>query len=172
MQRDAGMGRGLARAGAQRERHTLPQGQPGEGAGEVEHNPPSGDLDAGPELEQPLAQEADLQGRCRRGGEPRAQRLEQDVGRGGEEDPKRVVMGDVALSVISFPETTLPGGGGVRENRHRVPIGSQPLDLPHGRFQFLAVGPSGGRDLKPSPPSGHPVWFALRGLMRVARALV
>ena len=67
----------LAGTGAQRERHTLPQGQPREGAGEVEHNPPSGDLDAGPEREEALPERAHLQPRCRRGGQPLAERLEQ-----------------------------------------------------------------------------------------------
>jgi hypothetical protein len=45
-----------------------------------------------------------------------------------------------------------------------------PSDL-YGRSQFLAVGPSGRRDLGPSPSSGSPVWFALCVLMRVAPAL-
>jgi len=35
----------------------------------------------------------------------------------------------------------------------------------------VAVGPSSGRDLKPSPPSGYLVWLALRRFICVARTL-
>jgi hypothetical protein len=70
--------------------HRLPEGQPGEGAREVQDDPAGRDLHAGPELEQPLAERPDLEARRRGGREPGPQGLEQDVRGGREKDAERV----------------------------------------------------------------------------------
>src|SRR5512139_2214303 len=87
---NAGTRMGLPGTRPERERHGLPQGQPGEGAGEVQDDPAGRDLHAGPEFEEPLAERPNLEARRWGRGQPLPQPLEQDVGRGGEEHPEGV----------------------------------------------------------------------------------
>jgi hypothetical protein len=75
----------LPGAGPERERGGLPHGEPREGAGQVQHDPPGRDGDAGAQLEEPLAERPHLAGGAGGAGQMAAELLEQDVGRGREE---------------------------------------------------------------------------------------
>jgi len=82
---DAGIDLVLAEPPPKRQGHGLPEREPGEGAREMEHDAPRGDLHPRPELEEPLAERGHLERGRRGAGEPRPEPLEQHVGGGREE---------------------------------------------------------------------------------------